>query len=89
MADNVVSIGESMDEIIFGTGFGCATHIVAGPDGLLNIASLSHGVIYRIVPKSMLTDKTQYLAYAAIAAIVIASVIYLKRKVVLQKGKAG
>jgi uncharacterized membrane protein len=53
LSDNVVNTGESMDEIIFGTGFGCLTDIEVGPDGLLYIVSLSERTIYRIMPVMM------------------------------------
>jgi glucose/arabinose dehydrogenase len=52
-ADNVANRGESLDEIIFGTGFGCVTDVEVGPDGLLYIVSLSEGTIFRIVPEGM------------------------------------
>ncbi len=52
----VLNIGDSMDEILFGSGFGCITDVVAGPDGLLYIVSHSDGTIYRIIPKIM-SDK--------------------------------
>ena len=80
--DNVANYGDSMDEIIFGTGFGCITDVKLGPDGLLYIVSYSDGTIYRIVPKSMeiatsdpsKTDSLiSYLVYPAIAAAGIAS----------------
>ena len=58
LSDNVVNTGESMDEILFGTGFGCLTDMEVGSDGLLYIVSLSDGVIYRITPKEMLTTTT-------------------------------
>ena len=45
------NIVESLDEIEFGSGFGCITDIKFGPDGNLYIVSLSDGIIYRIVPK--------------------------------------
>lgn len=56
LADLVVNIiqidGESkkepMDEILFGTGFGCITDLEFGPDGNLYVASISSGSIYRI-----------------------------------------
>jgi len=87
LSDNVANIGESMGEIVFGTGFGCATDIEAGPDGLLYIVSLSDGAIYRIVPRNVITNDIfvinstyiQYLAYTAIAAVVILFMIYRKR----------
>jgi glucose/arabinose dehydrogenase len=53
LADKIHNIGESMDEIIFGTGFGCITDIEVGPDGLIYIVSLSEERIYRIIPKVM------------------------------------
>ena len=39
---------EPMDEILFGTGFGCITDLEFGPDGSLYVASISSGAIYRI-----------------------------------------
>jgi len=50
LQDNVVNDGESLDEIIFGTGFGCITDIQTGPDGFLYVVSISEGQIYRIMP---------------------------------------
>ena len=88
LADNVVNTGESMDEIIFGTGFGCITDIEIGPDGLLYIVSLSDGTIYRIMPKTMMVDEAQeidstisiqYLEYITIAALIIIAIIVLKK----------
>ncbi|MFY3741463.1 MAG: glucose/arabinose dehydrogenase [Candidatus Nitrosomirales archaeon] len=89
LTDNVANLGESMDEIIFGTGFGCATDIEAGPDGLLYIVSHSDGAIYRIAPKSMVSESiidlksagvqyVVYIIYAAIAAAAISIVIFRK-----------
>lgn len=96
LADNLVNTGESMDEIIFGTGFGCLTDLELGPDGLLYIVSLSEGTIYRIIPKTMmiLTDKEidvtpptifpfEYAIYIIVVALIVCVVIYLvkiKRK---------
>jgi glucose/arabinose dehydrogenase len=57
-ADNVANRGESQDEIIFGTGFGCVTDVEVGPDGLLYIVSLSEGTIFRIVPEGMAMAST-------------------------------
>ena len=57
LAANIVTnesgenIVESLDEIEFGSGFGCITDIEFGPDGNLYIVSLSDGIVYRIVPK--------------------------------------
>jgi glucose/arabinose dehydrogenase len=59
LADNVHNIGESMDEIIFGTGFGCVTDIEVGPDGLLYIVSLSEEKIFRIIPKASAEQSSQ------------------------------
>ena len=41
---------ESLDEIIFGDGFGCITDIKFGPDGFLYIISITDNSIYRIMP---------------------------------------
>ena len=85
LADNVVERGESMDEIIFGTGFGCVSDVVAGPDGLLYIVSLSDGTIYRIAPKSttiqssMFDTFTQYQVYFLLVPAVVLPIIYLKK----------
>ncbi|TRZ80464.1 MAG: quinoprotein glucose dehydrogenase [Nitrosopumilales archaeon] len=77
LQDKVVNIGDSMDEIIFGTGFGCVTDIVTGPDGLLYITSLSDGTIYRIVPSSV--SQLSYLPYLFISIIIVLILIYFKR----------
>ncbi len=79
LQDNVLNVGDPMDEILFGSGFGCITDIVAGPDGLLYLVSISDGAIYRIIPRTMLnndpssTDNTLilYIIGAIIAAIVL------------------
>jgi len=42
---------ESMEEILFGTGFGCITDLEFGPDGSLYVVSITDGVIYKITPK--------------------------------------
>jgi len=54
--DKVYHVGDPMDEILFGTDFGCITDIVAGSDGLLYIVSMTDGAIYRIIPRSMLNN---------------------------------
>ena len=54
LKNNLVNNGDSMDEILLGSGFGCMTDIKIGPDGLIYIVSLSDGVIYRIIPKEMI-----------------------------------
>jgi len=55
LQDKVVNLGESLDEAIFGSGFGCITDLEIGPDGLLYIVSLSEGTIFRMIPQSMAT----------------------------------
>jgi len=84
LSDKIANIGDSMDEIIFGTGFGCVTDVVAGPDGLLYVVSLTDGTIYRIVPKSDATQNSasgstpiQYWPYPAIAAVIVVPIAYL------------
>lgn len=42
-------LGESAAYVV-GTGFGVVTHIVPAPDGLLYVASISNGAVYRIGP---------------------------------------
>ena len=42
------SKNEPMDEILFGTGFGCITDLKFGPDGFLYVSSITSGAIYRI-----------------------------------------
>ena len=86
LKDKVVNYGDPMDEIIFGTGFGCVTDIVAGPEGLLYIVSLTDGTIYRIVPKSMsqnaISDtslQSSYLPYIVIPVIIASIFVYIKR----------
>ncbi|MGI0026774.1 MAG: PQQ-dependent sugar dehydrogenase [Nitrosopumilaceae archaeon] len=88
LKDNVVNTGDSMNEIILGSGFGCMTDIKVGPDGLLYIVSLSDGVIYRIVPKSMIQTNENfgvlipYIAYSitGIAAVSVVLIIKKSRK---------
>jgi len=41
---------EPMDDIIFGTNFGCITDVEFGPDGLLYVVSITDGAIYKIQP---------------------------------------
>ncbi len=90
LSDNVANTGESMEEIIFGTGFGCATDIEAGPDGLLYIISHSHGAIYRIIPRSVVSESVVdtnsvgvqnavYITFAVIAAVAVSIMIFRKR----------
>ena len=42
---------ESLDEIVFGTGFGCITDVEMGPDGSLYVLSISDNIIYRVTSK--------------------------------------
>lgn len=42
---------ESLDEIVFGTGFGCITDVEMGSDGLLYVVSITDNTIYKILPK--------------------------------------
>lgn len=42
---------ESLDEIVFGTGFGCITDVEIGPDGSLYVVSINDNTIYRITSK--------------------------------------
>ncbi len=77
LQDKVVNIGDSMDEIIFGTGFGCVSDVITGPDGLLYIVSLTDGTIYRIVPNSI--SQLSYLPYLFIPIIIVLVLIHFKR----------
>ena len=89
LADMVVNRNETMQEIGFGTGFGCITDLEVGPDGFLYVVSLSEGTIYRIMPKTaMIVDEVQeadstvpiqYLEYITIAALIIITIIVLKK----------
>ena len=56
LKDDVAKIGDSMNEITFGKGFGPITDVKFGPDGLLYIVSYTQGTIYRIVPSSMTNE---------------------------------
>ena len=55
LSDRLANLNDPLDEIIFGTGFGCITDLEVGPDGLLYITSFSHGAIYRMIPSDMVT----------------------------------
>jgi len=48
--DDGNTISESVDEILFGTGFGCISNLEFGPDGFLYVTSLSENTIYKIKP---------------------------------------
>jgi len=86
LKDKVVDRGESMDEIIFGTGFGCVSDVITGPDGLLYIVSLSDGTIYRIIPKSIVPNtnsdvnsQLMYIPYVIIPVSIVSIFVYVKR----------
>ncbi|MEX0910643.1 MAG: PQQ-dependent sugar dehydrogenase [Nitrosopumilaceae archaeon] len=86
LADNVINTGERMEEIGFGTGFGCITDLEVGPDGSLYVVSLTHGAIYTITPQTMMADQdvestipVQYLEYITIAALIIIAITVLKK----------
>ncbi len=75
LQDRVVNPGDSMDEIIFGTDFGCATDVKMGPDGLLYVVSLSDGTLYRIVPKT--SAYLNYLPYLVIPGFIAVGITYM------------
>jgi len=86
LADKVINAGEGMEEIVFGTGFGCITDLEVGPDGFLYVVSLTHDAIYRITPKSMMVDEVQgvdsttpipHLEYIIIVGLIMAAIIVL------------
>ncbi|HXX05547.1 MAG TPA: PQQ-dependent sugar dehydrogenase, partial [Candidatus Bathyarchaeia archaeon] len=85
LQDNVANIGDSQDEIIFGSGFGCITDIKIGPDGLMYIVSLPFGTIYRIVPKEMITEgeplgiEQQYIIISALTIGAVSTAVYFKK----------
>lgn len=50
LKDLVADGGDSLNEIIFGAGFGGITDIEFGPDGMMYVVSIIDGKIYRIYP---------------------------------------
>ncbi|MCI0559730.1 MAG: PQQ-dependent sugar dehydrogenase [Nitrososphaera sp.] len=74
LADRVLDVDDSMDEIVFGTGFGCVTDMEVGPDGFLYFTSFSGGSIYKMAPRIEVGVDTDanpasiYVIYVAIAA---------------------
>jgi len=50
LADLVANGGDSINEIVFGTGFGGITDIEFGPDGMMYVVSIMDGKIYRLNP---------------------------------------
>jgi glucose/arabinose dehydrogenase len=99
LQDAVLNIGETGNEIILGTGFGCATDIERGPDGFLYVLSLSQGVIYRIIPAADAeqtvnnTSKSEFpteyvlIAAAIIITIIVAIVAAVLIRLILKKRK--
>ncbi len=59
LQDNVLGDGDSMDEIILGTGFNCITDIERGPDGFLYIVSYGEKTIHRILPADATDEKSE------------------------------
>ena len=59
LQDNVLGDGDSMDEIILGTGFNCITDIELGPDGFLYIVSYGEKTIHRILPADATDEKSE------------------------------
>ncbi len=59
LQDNVLGDGDSMDEIILGTGFNCITDIERGPDGFLYIVSYGEKTIHRILPADATDEKPE------------------------------
>lgn len=84
LSDHVANIGESQDEIIFGSNFGCMTDLEVGPDGLLYMVSLSEGMIFRLEPNGYSPPASSQpdvmlAVYPAMAAAG-AAIIYVVRR---------
>jgi len=87
LQDDVVNIGDSMDEIILGSGFGCITDIKVGPDGLVYILSYTSGTIYRIVPTVGFLNQIQLEGYqfqyliisGIIVSAIVSTTVYFKK----------
>ena len=58
LPDFVVDNEEEQSSIIFGNGFGPITDLETGPDGYLYVLSHDAGIIYRIVPSSVLSSSS-------------------------------
>lgn len=86
--DQIANRGETMDEIILGTGFGCATDVVRGPDGSLYIVSLSQGTIYRISSAVTAQTMLEHGFPTTYVAIVIAGIIAALVTIVLKRRKS-
>ncbi len=76
LLDRIHNVNESMDEIIFGTGFGCITDIEVGPDGFIYIVSLSEERIYRIIPKAVAEEMAIDSTTSAKGGCLIATAAY-------------
>ena len=59
LQDNLVNEGDSMEEIVIGTGFRCITDIERGPDGFLYLVTHGERAIYRILPVEALALEDQ------------------------------
>ena len=58
LQDKVINLGESMEDLIIGTGFGCIVDLENGPDGNLYLVTHSDRTIYKISPsEDLLMDK--------------------------------
>ncbi len=62
LQDKLVNEGDSMEEIIIGTGFKCITDIERGPDGFLYLITHGERTIYRILPIEALSLEEQITA---------------------------
>lgn len=56
LPDLVVDNEEEQSSLIFGNGFGPITDLETGPDGYLYVLSHDDGIIYRIIPSSVLSS---------------------------------
>lgn len=61
LKDNIANHRDSIDNILFGSGFGGISDIKVGPDGLIYVVSLSDGIIYRILPVKEYTPYSEML----------------------------
>ncbi len=57
LQDLVANGGDSLNEIVFGTGFNGITDLEVGPDGFLYVVSIIDGIIYRILPSEEVLTK--------------------------------
>ena len=56
LKDLVVNRGESMNEIVFATGFAGITDIEVGPDGMIYVVTILDGIIHKITPTETNND---------------------------------